>query len=184
MTCQRCRRLREYQTIQRMEEEINPSSTGNNNQQEDYIYISGIRESNVKYFNPYDQCFCRDQSLLQQERLRTGIEIPGKCHPVDMCTNCDINYSGLCPQQNKYDSGILVDSIPVYPTISPYVRPIYYPHSPYYPWYPYSPYRPRWHPNGYRPRPRPRSDKWRDGGSGTPSPIRGVFRSRTGGRSR
>ena len=155
MACPRCHRLREFEAATRSDE-VRPSHDDGNdadeNVEEGYMYVSPIRQPIVKYLNPYDQCFCRDQRLLEQERRRTGIEIPGKCYPVDMCTNCDLNYSGLCPQQNKYDSGIFIDDIPVYPIIPPYVRPAYYPYTP---WYPYSPFRPAWPRNGYRPRPRP-----------------------------
>lgn len=150
MPCHRCRPIRDYEMLE--------------DAQENYMFLSGVVQQPFKYFNPYDQCFCRDQRLLEQERLKTGIEIPGKCYPTDMCTNCDLNYSGLCPQQNKLDSGIYIDEIPVYPVIPPYVRPAYYPYSP---WYPHSPYRPHWYPNGYRPRPdnRPPHRPW------SPRPI-------------
>lgn len=158
--CPRCHRPRE---LERQENE-------NDDVVENYYYyytpIPGIRESNVRILNPYDQCFCRDESLVQQERRRTGIDIPGKCYPTDLCTDCDLNYSGLCPQQNKYDSGIYIPDL-----VPPYVRPIYFP--PYARWYPYSPYRPPWspwspsyRPNGYGPRPKPFFPPFRGGKQG------------------
>lgn len=189
MPCPRCHRLREFETVQREYEDqtINGDDNGNvsnvrENVVEGYVYVSAIREPNFTYFNPYDQCFCRDQALLEQERRRTGIEIPGKCYPVAMCSNCDLNYSGLCPQQNKYDSGIYVNEIPVYPIIPPYVRPAYYPYTP---WYPRTHYRPSWRPNGYGPRPKPYVPRQERPTSTTPrgslGPQRGTTPS-TGGR--
>ena len=162
MPCPRCHRLREWEAV---EQQTNPSNNHHRQDQmnddsndqpvENFVYygyggyLPAIREPNIKIFNPYDQCFCRDQSLIQRERQQTGIEIPGKCYPVDLCTDCDLNYSGLCPQQMKYDSGIFVND--------PYIRPIYFP--PYTRHFPYSPYYPPWNPrpyrpNGYRPRPQ------------------------------
>jgi len=175
MPCPRCRRLREFETAQRTREEESSNNDDilqGEDVEENYFYLDGLRQPSFKYLNPYDQCFCRDQALLAQERRNTGIEIPGKCFPVDMCSNCDINYSGLCPQQNKYDSGIYVNEIPVYPIISPYARPIYYPHSR---WYPHTPFQPTWYPaHGYRPD-IPRVPKNQSGGFA--SWVRGMMGS-------
>ena len=115
---------------------------------ENYVFVSGAvaQPLYVPYLNPYDQCFCKDTSLLINEKMRTGVDIPGKCYPTQMCSNCDINYRGMCPQQNKIDSGIYYNEVdvPYYTVVHPYARPIYYPKR-YYPWHPYR-------PNGYRPR--------------------------------
>lgn len=134
---------------------------------ENYVFLSGAvaQPSYPYYLNPYDQCFCRDTRLVIEEKMKTGVDIPGKCYPTQMCSNCDINYSGMCPQQNKIDSGIYYDNdLPYYTVVYPYARPIYYPYP--YPYYPRRPskYRP-WHP--YRPRP------YHDGGSRPPRPWSG-----------
>lgn len=103
---------------------------------EEYVppLYSGIREPNgqINLYNPYDQCFCKDRDLLQIEEHKTGITPIGKCYPVNLCKDCDINLSGMCQQQNKYDS--LIDD-PYWE----YSRLIYYRYEgPYYPpRYPY-----------------------------------------------
>lgn len=59
---------------------------------EPYVFLSGtVYPSNIPKYSKSDQCFCNDKHLGPQ----------GACYPVALCGECDINKSGLCPQENQ-----------------------------------------------------------------------------------
>jgi hypothetical protein len=62
---------------------------------ENYLFLSGtVYGPNEFHLNKEDQCFCQD---LQ---LKTKNNPQGQCYPVQLCNDCNLNLSGLCPQQS------------------------------------------------------------------------------------
>lgn len=63
---------------------------------ESYVFLSGtVYPSGGMNVNPDNQCFCRDTKLLTKENPI------GKCYPVSLCGDCDLNLSGQCTQVSQ-----------------------------------------------------------------------------------
>lgn len=67
-----------------------------NDIREQYVFLSGtVYPSGSAHINWNDQCFCRDA------KLKTSTNDIGRCYPVALCADCDLNLSGNCPQENQ-----------------------------------------------------------------------------------
>lgn len=59
---------------------------------ESYVFLSGtVYPSGRPRIAVTEQCFCHDKHLGPN----------GACYPVALCGDCDLNKSGLCPQENQ-----------------------------------------------------------------------------------
>jgi hypothetical protein len=67
-----------------------------NEVKEKYVFLSGtVYPSTGFSVNRDNQCFCRDPKLLTKENPI------GKCYPVSLCGDCDLNLSGQCSQVSQ-----------------------------------------------------------------------------------
>ena len=60
-----------------------------------FPFLSGtVYPSNSSHINTLDQCFCQDQKLWNEQNPN------GKCYPQQLCSDCNLDLSGLCPQES------------------------------------------------------------------------------------
>ena len=71
---------------------------------ESFSLYSAIRGGS-RVFSPEDQCWCQTTSsgvsLTNDKGINGNV---GNCYPEQLCGNCNLNFSGNCPQVGNISS--------------------------------------------------------------------------------
>ncbi len=69
------------------------SKLGKNYWCKEEFSLFGSLQGGSRTYSPQNQCYCKDPQFVNNNQ-------DGKCYPLQLCGNCDLDKSGLCSQDS------------------------------------------------------------------------------------